>query len=393
MHEPRGRQRLAAEARDELGVVGQVLGQQLDGDVALEALVEGEQDGRHAADAEPALELVAAGDAVVGHGAGAPAAALALAVVGAAVVAVPGRVPLPLPPVVSVPPVSVFGLGVLGLGRRRGRGARGRLRGRRARRSTPSSRCFGGRRGLASAGRRRTRTPPWRAGGRGPARGAALSSGSTLLGSCWTWVWALDGGVGAAAAAVAGRRRGGVDVLVDRVGVAAAGSGAPSAAAGDEERGVGRGRRKQDPERGDGSGCRGAAGSLTVLQALGQRVGQARGADRGRGAGDVVRRSAASAPPSASVSSSSQAARGSPSRGWPTLPGLSIHSPARDVQLVAGARGSRPVAGSPLARTKDSATWRVADQAHAVALGVEAQLGQQGGRARTPTPGRAGDAW
>ena len=52
MHEPRGGQRLAPEARDELAVVGEVLGQQLDRDVALEARVEGAHDGRHAADAE-----------------------------------------------------------------------------------------------------------------------------------------------------------------------------------------------------------------------------------------------------------------------------------------------------------------------------------------------------
>ena len=40
VHEPRRGQRLAPEPRDERRVVGQVLGQQLHGDVALEALVE-----------------------------------------------------------------------------------------------------------------------------------------------------------------------------------------------------------------------------------------------------------------------------------------------------------------------------------------------------------------
>ena len=38
VHQPRGGQRLAPEARDERGVLGEVLGQQLDRDVALQAL-------------------------------------------------------------------------------------------------------------------------------------------------------------------------------------------------------------------------------------------------------------------------------------------------------------------------------------------------------------------
>ena len=62
VHEPRGGERLAAEARDERRVVGQVLGEQLHRDVALEPLVEREVHGRHAADAEAALEPVAACD-------------------------------------------------------------------------------------------------------------------------------------------------------------------------------------------------------------------------------------------------------------------------------------------------------------------------------------------
>ena len=65
VHEPRGGERLAAEARDEARVLGEVLGQQLDRDLALEPAVERELHGRHAADAEPALELVAAGDELV----------------------------------------------------------------------------------------------------------------------------------------------------------------------------------------------------------------------------------------------------------------------------------------------------------------------------------------
>ena len=45
VHEPGGRERLAPEARDERRVVGEVLGEQLDRDVALEPLVEA-RDGR-----------------------------------------------------------------------------------------------------------------------------------------------------------------------------------------------------------------------------------------------------------------------------------------------------------------------------------------------------------
>ena len=52
-------------------------------------------------------------------------------------------------------------------------------------------------------------------------------------------------------------------------------------------------------------------------------------------------RSAASGRSRRSVSSSSQAARASPSRGWPTLPGLRSHSPLGDVDLLAAAARRR----------------------------------------------------
>ena len=55
----RDRERLAAEAGDELVVVGEVLGEDLDRDGALEHPVGGPVDGRHAARAEPVAELVA----------------------------------------------------------------------------------------------------------------------------------------------------------------------------------------------------------------------------------------------------------------------------------------------------------------------------------------------
>ena len=64
-----GGERFAAEAVDEVPVLGEVLGQELDRDVALEPRVERELDGRHPADAEAALEPVAAGEEPVGpHG-------------------------------------------------------------------------------------------------------------------------------------------------------------------------------------------------------------------------------------------------------------------------------------------------------------------------------------
>ena len=59
-------ERLAAEAGDELLVVGEVLGQDLHRDRALEHLVDRPVDARHPARAEAVAELVAAGD----HGAG-----------------------------------------------------------------------------------------------------------------------------------------------------------------------------------------------------------------------------------------------------------------------------------------------------------------------------------
>ena len=133
-----------------------------------------------------------------------------------------------------------------------------------------------------------------------------------------------------------------------RVDAAAAGAAEPPASA------------RTRPPRGRCGEARGAC-SLTVLEPLGERVGQARGADRRRRAGDVVLR----APPlgrPASVSSSSHAARGSPSRGWPTLPGLSSHSPAPDARCSPPRRVS-PVAGSPSRRTNDSATceWPISE--------------------------------
>src|SRR6266511_1943575 len=100
--EPRRRQGLAAEAGDERRIVGQVLGEELDGHRALEPLVEGQLDRGHAAHAEAALEPVAAGDPLLAHGACVPPP-----LPGGAPVPPPPPPPPLLPPPVSVGCVSV----------------------------------------------------------------------------------------------------------------------------------------------------------------------------------------------------------------------------------------------------------------------------------------------
>ena len=102
--QPRGGERLAAKARDERRVVGEVLGQQLERDVALESLVEGEMDGRHPADAEPALDPVSPCDRRVPFIVPLPTVA---AVAAAAAVLPP---PLPLPTAAARPPPPACGV-------------------------------------------------------------------------------------------------------------------------------------------------------------------------------------------------------------------------------------------------------------------------------------------
>ena len=90
------------------------------------------------------------------------------------------------------------------------------------------------------------------------------------------------------------------------------------------------------------------------------------------------------------VSSSSQAARGSPSRGWPTLPGLSSQlppprssrapSPAWAPRIAAVLAGRGP--------GEEERHVGVADQPDALLLDVEAGVGLLGRRGRTPRPGR-----
>ncbi len=67
VHETRGRLGLALEALHELRIVGEVLGQELHGDGALQATVERLHDARHAARADALAELVAPDQGVAAH--------------------------------------------------------------------------------------------------------------------------------------------------------------------------------------------------------------------------------------------------------------------------------------------------------------------------------------
>ena len=79
-----------------------------------------------------------------------------------------------------------------------------------------------------------------------------------------------------------------------------------------------------------------------------------------------------------SRSSSSQAARGSPSRGCPTLPGFSSHSPLERSSRSPSRRGS-PRRELALVADERERDVGVPDQADALALHVQAQLGEQVG--------------
>ena len=130
VHEARGRQRLAAKARDELAVVGEMLGQQLDRDLALEAAVDRDLDGRHAAVAEALPELVAAGDDVGAH--------RRRLVIGISGVTPPPGVTGGGAGGVGVGPAAARGAGGVGVVVRRRRRRCGRRRRRRRLRSAPS---------------------------------------------------------------------------------------------------------------------------------------------------------------------------------------------------------------------------------------------------------------
>ena len=125
--------------------------------------------------------------------------------------------------------------------------------------------------------------------------------------------------------------------------------------------------------------------SLTVLQALGERVRQAGGADRGGGPGDVVRHAVVGRL-RASRSSDSQAARASPSRGCPTLPGFSSHSPSARSRTVPSG-GARP---GP-ARRRGARTRAPRGSVRSGRCGAAGRRGRgrpAASRARTPRPDR-----
>ena len=91
----------------------------------------------------------------------------------------------------------------------------------------------------------------------------------------------------------------------------------------------------------------------------------------------------------ASVSSSSHAARGSPSRGWPTLPGLMSHSPLVR-SAISPARGGVPLASRLLVAAERQRDVRVADGADALRLGGQAEVGEH--RAEDVLPDRVARA-
>ena len=93
--------------------------------------------------------------------------------------------------------------------------------------------------------------------------------------------------------------------------------------------------------------------SLTVLQALGERVRQARRADRGGGAGDVVGgRGGRWRPCRRGRAAARRRGRRRRAAG-PTLPGFSSHSPSPRSSTVAVARAARPSPARPRgARTR-----------------------------------------
>ena len=97
-----------------------------------------------------------------------------------------------------------------------------------------------------------------------------------------------------------------------------------------------------------------------------------------------------------SVSSSSQAARGSPSRGWPVEPGLISHWPSARSSSVPSLRVV-PEAGEPSWRSKDSATWewpisetrKSVTSKHSSAVSPDrtySQIGSRGEAWKSPTP-------
>ena len=336
VHQTRRGLRLALEARHERRVLGEVLGEQLDRHPALQAQVEREVHGGHPAEAEPALQAVAPGDLHLAHwplalpaGCARARARLRRGCAARLICRFPGRRPRPCPP--RAPPARAAFTADAGAapGPLDAPGAFASRRGV----PPPGSWRWGSvvvgvvgvvvvRCGLGSSG------VVWvlvvvvvvlvfvvevvcgsgcvhsssarRAGSRCPSLSLLRRPASTVAGSaaksCFGF---LDRGFGGGAVAVAALRRLGdrFEVALQGPGVGASGSGPCRSC---RRRRAGRRDAEQTGEQdaqaqmalsANGGplvdGC-GDSRSLTVLQALGERVRQARRADRGGGAGDVV---------------------------------------------------------------------------------------------------------
>ena len=267
VHEPCGGERLALEPRDERGVLGQVLGQQLDRHLALQPAVEGQMDGRHAAQPQAVAELVAAGDLL----------ARSRAVRRSAVSLGVGR---------SWSAVVVAGwrgrrrrggvVGVVGDGRR---GRRGR-RDRRDRGHRVGCRRGRGRRSARLALLGGLRPQPVDARPAGGAAGAGWCSPAASRGRAGPGQRrraALPQSWLSTAAATASRSD--FSWSASAAGISALLVVAPQAVSPARSEAEREGEHRTSGRR---------ARSLTVLQAVGERVGQPRVADRRRRARDVV---------------------------------------------------------------------------------------------------------
>ena len=313
VHQARGRLRLALEARHERGVVGEVLGQQLDRHLALEAHVEREVHRRHAAEARAGPRAGSARRSHVGIARSfrrlpAPPAPRPTPRAAAGTLPLPSPAPVPPPcppapdgvspaPGAGVPPpepgvvgvvvvgvVGVVAVGVVGVVGVCGRRGGGGLPGWSSAwwpSPAPAAGCTA--RARANAG--------WRCPGATVVAQAGVDArgerGEVLFGlqrSPLRWPCSFRCPLPRPARLL--RSRSAAAALARR------GSALPSC-----RRRPAAQRRTEQPRRHDAAagqrepagerlGC--DASSLTVLQALGERVRQARGADRGGGAGDVV---------------------------------------------------------------------------------------------------------
>ena len=366
----RRRERLAAEAGDEVLVLGQVLGQQLDRHRALEHRVGGQEHGRHAAGAEPAVDPVAARDLGAG-----------------ALIAVLGSPP-------PVPPSAPSSGGVVSVaGRSRWAGSSvgssscpssrsasspsvGRLGGGRS--PSRSSRCRSG------PARRRTARRSARTGGRSSPRARSRTSPSTLAGSergsTPTAGWESSVMSSQAPPPASKRRCTSVEPRLQLLRPSRPGSTASSP------------RRRRSPRPRPAAS---ASSSVVGVRSVTVRCRAAGRAPSGRPASSIARAASSIGYSTrrhsalhASVSSRSHAARGSPSRGWPTRAGVQQPLALAQIPLQAALRGGSLDLALAVAPEPERHV-RMADRAHARLHQVHALVGLPGRRARTPRPGRA----